>query len=147
MTEHHDEEYDEELDEEEYNEDFLDFDPYFSEDAKMEVSLNKSGVNFVGNAEGYLALARMFTFLAQTHMSVRMEDNPSPDVNTSYGYGPYHMTDYIRDAFIQNKQYLFNPGALHDVDPEYKKELFFWLSDQIGPNFWVKRDEELNDES
>lgn len=139
-NQHNDDVYEEE--EEEYDEDRLDFDPYFSHDAKLEVSLNKSGVNFVGNAEGYLALARMFTYLAQTHMSIRMEENPPPDVNTSYGYGPYHMKDFIRDAFIQNKQYLFNPGALQDIDPEYEKELFFWLSDQIGADFWVKNRED-----
>ncbi|MDL5376682.1 hypothetical protein ACNOIU_04670 [Exiguobacterium mexicanum] len=77
MTNQHD-------DEEEYDEDILEFDPRFSHEAKLEVNLNDSGVNFVGNAEGYLALARMFTFLAETHMSIRMEENPSPDINTSY---------------------------------------------------------------
>lgn len=132
----------------EYDEDILEFDPHFNHDAKMEVSLNEAGVNFVGNAEGYLALARMFTYLAQTHMSIRMEENPPPDVNTSYGYGPYHMKDFIRDMFIENKQYLFNLGALQDLDPEYEKELFFWLSDQIGPDFWAeKEEEESNSES
>lgn len=133
---YNDDEYDEE-----HDEDILEFDPHFDHDAKMEINLNESGVNFVGNAEGYLALARMFTFLAQTHMSIRMEENPPPDVNTSYGYGPYHMTDFIREDFIQNKQYIFNPGALHDVHPEEHQELFFWLSDQIGPDFWVSEDE------
>ncbi|OGX79989.1 MULTISPECIES: hypothetical protein [Exiguobacterium] len=135
-NQHSDDEY------EAYDEDRLEFDPYFSHEAKMEVSLNAAGVNFVGNAEGYLALARMFTFLAETHMSIRMEENPSPDINTSYGYGPYHMTDYIRDKFIQNKQYVFDPGALHDSHPEHEKELFFWLSDQIGPDFWVENRED-----
>ncbi len=105
---------------EEHDEDILAFDPHFDHDAKMEINLNEAGVNF----EGYLALARMFTFLAQAHMYVRMEETPSPEVNTSYGYGPYHMTDYIRDVFIQNKQYLFTPGVLQDVNPEYEKELF-----------------------
>lgn len=138
-TQHNDDEH-----EEKYDEDVLEFDPHFDQDAKMEVNLNESGVNFIGNAEGYLALARMFTFLAQTHMYIRMEENPSHDINTSYGYGPYHMTDYIRDAFIQNKQYLFTPGALQNVNPEYEKELFFWLSDQIGPDFWVEKDEEAS---
>lgn len=129
-------------DEDEYDEDILEFDPQFNHDAKMEIKLNEQGVNFVGNVEGYLALARMFTFLAQAHMYVRMEENPSPDVNTSYGYGPYHMKYFIRDAFIQNKQYLFTSDALQDVNPEYEQELFFWPSDQIGPDFWVEKDEE-----
>lgn len=75
-------------------------------------------------------------------MYVRMEENPSPDVNTSYGYGPYHMKYFIRDAFIQYKQYLFTSGALQNIDLEYEQELFFWLSDQIGPEFWVEKDED-----
>ena len=126
-----DDEYDEE-----HDEDILEFNPHFDHDAKTEINLNESGVNFVGNAEGYLALARMFTFLAQAHMSFRMEENPSPDVNTSYGYSPYHMAD-----FIQNKQYIFDSCVLRDVHPEEHQELFFWLSDQIGPDFWVSEDE------
>lgn len=135
-NQYNDDTYDEEQDE-----DILEFDPHFDHDAKMEINLTEAGVNFVGNAEGYLALARMFTFLAQAHMAVRMEENPPPDVNTSYGYGPYHMADFIREDFIQNKQYIFNPGALQDVHPEEHQELCFWLSDQIGPNFWVSEDE------
>ncbi len=27
------------------------------------------------------------------------------------------------------------------VHPEEHQELFFWLSDQIGPDFWVSEDE------
>nr|WP_240731310.1 hypothetical protein [Exiguobacterium mexicanum] len=132
-------------DEDEYDEDILEFDPHFDHDAKMEIKLNEQGVNFVGNVEGYLALARMFTFLAQAHLYVRMEENPSPDVNTSYGYGPYHMKYFIRDAFIQNKHYLFTSDALQNIDPEYEQELFFWLSDQIGPEFWVEKMKTSND--
>lgn len=112
------------------------FNPFFSEKARMEVNVNKHGVSFVGNLEGYLAMARFFNFLAEVHMSIR-EEIPGPETNTVYGYGPYHFSHYVTKEAIQESNYIFSPGPIKNLRPsEGTQDVLFWLSDKIGPEFW-----------
>lgn len=112
------------------------FNPYFSEKGKMEVNVNEHGVSFVGNLEGYLALARFFNYLAEVHMSIR-EESPTPETNTVYGYGPYQFSHYVTKKAIQQANYIFSPGPIKNLKPsEGSQDILFWLSDVIGPDFW-----------
>ncbi|OGX79256.1 MULTISPECIES: hypothetical protein [unclassified Exiguobacterium] len=133
-------EHEEEYDEEEYDS----FDPFFTEEAKLEVRVDNYGVNFVGNAEGYLALSRLFTYLSQISNDIRISEDTLPELNTVKGYGAYHFRDFIKEKRIKNKDYIFEAGPLKQNQPElHDQELLFWISDQIGSKFWL---EELSEE-
>lgn len=118
----------------------ISFDPYFSEKAKMEVKVDKHGVSFVGNAEGYLSLSRFFTYLAEVHLSIREEPHRS-ETNTVQGYGAYHFKDYVAEEKIQQGDYLFRPGPIRELETDnHEQDVLFWLSDVIGPEFWLEKE-------
>lgn len=118
------------------------FDPYFSEKAKMEIKVDKDGVSFVGNTEGYLSLSRFFTYLAEVHVSIR-EEPDSPETNTVQGYGAYHFKDYVAEQKIRQGDYVFRPGPIRDLaTKDHKQDVLFWLSDVIGPQFWLEKEDE-----
>jgi len=136
-----------EINEEFGEEEYESFDPFFTEDAKLEVRVDECGVNFVGNAEAYLALSRLFTHLAQISNDIRHSKDPLPELNTVKGYGAYHFRDFIREKRIQNEDYLFDAGPLKNNVPKFHdQELLFWISEQIGPAFWLEKSIENDDQ-
>ncbi|MGO1059207.1 hypothetical protein ACTL32_08780 [Planococcus sp. FY231025] len=124
---------------------YEDFDPHFSKNAKMEIKVNRDGVSFVGNAEGYLSLSRFFTYLAEVHTSIR-EESPQPEeTNTVRGYGAYHFRDYVTEEKIQQGDYIFRPGPISNLESEdHEQDVLFWLSDVTGPDFWLE-DEDVKE--
>lgn len=118
---------------------YEDFDPHFSKNAKMEIKVNRDGVSFVGNAEGYLSLSRFFTYLAEVHTSIR-EESPQPEeTNTVRGYGAYHFKDYVTEEKIQQGDYIFRSEPISNLESEdHEQDVLFWLSDVTGPDFWLE---------
>lgn len=136
--------YNEEEYEYEDEEEHESFDLFFTEDAKLEVRVDEYGVNFVGNDEGYLALSRLFTYLSQISNYARSIEDTDPESNTVKGDGAYHFRDFIKEKRIKNQDYIFEAGPLKQNQPEHHdQELLFWVSEQIGPKFWL---EDLNEE-
>lgn len=121
--------------------DFSNYNVFFSKDAKIEVNINNGGVSVVANAEGYLALARFFCLLSEIHMSIR-KDNNDPGVDTIYGYGAYHFTHYLSTSAIKHGNFLFSPGPLKSFKSNGNiQDVLFWVSDKIGPDFWLTETE------
>ncbi|QUH27331.1 hypothetical protein HZR23_12685 [Serpentinicella alkaliphila] len=105
------------------------------------MNVNREGVAFVANAEGYLALSRFFMYLSEIHMSIRKK-TIDLNVNTVHGYGAYHFSDYVTQYAIYNKNYIFSPGPIENLgDEDTIHDLLFFISDKIGPEFWKDTNE------
>lgn len=111
----------------------------FSDEAKLEINVNKCGVFIIGNVEGYLALARFCTFLAERHAEIRKEPSDE-DTNTVFGEGGYHLSMEVTAKAINESRYVFSVGPLKDLQPEDPEicvqDVIFHVSDRIGPGFW-----------
>lgn len=117
------------------------FNPYFSDTAKLEINVSEYGVSIVGNAEGYLALSRFCTYLADIHMLIRTKPLKT-DTNTVDGYGGYHFSHYVTKYAIANQNYIFSPGPIKNLaKKDSTQDVLFWISDKIGPEFWKNENE------
>ncbi|MBE0448895.1 MAG: HEAT repeat domain-containing protein [Actinobacteria bacterium] len=114
----------------------------FSERAKLEINVNEKGVFIIANVEGYLALARLCTNLAEIHALIRSEPRDE-DTDTIDGTGEYHLSMNITEKAIAEGRFIFSPGSIEPFDPEDPEldvpDVFFCVSDQIGAGFWKGR--------
>lgn len=104
----------------------------FKKRARLEINVNEYGVSFVANVEGYLALARFCTLLAETHAHLREE---APD----FQEGEYHLGDYVGDEAVREKRFIFSAGPLRQLashDPLVTQDILFHVSDAIGADYW-----------
>lgn len=106
----------------------------FSDTAKLQIDVSKYGVTILGNVEGYLALARFCTYMAEVHSEIRSED---PDFES----GEYHLAMYISAKAIRERRFIFSPGPLKSLQPDdCVQDIFFNVTDKIGPEYWETTD-------
>lgn len=102
----------------------------FSNKAKLEFNVSEYGVSVLGNAEGFLALARFCTFMAEVHSVIRAED---PEFES----GEYHLAHYVSAKAIREGRFVFSPGPIKPLQlGEETQDIFFNVSETIGPDYW-----------
>lgn len=115
----------------------------FSDKAKLEINVNKLGVYVVANAEGYLALARWCTQLAELHSGIRAEPQTEDTDTIDAPNQEYHLSMEITRDAITKGRYIFVSGAVEPYNPDNPEsdvpDVFFCVSDQIGEGFWKGR--------
>lgn len=109
----------------------------FSHRACLEFNVNEGGIAIVGNVEGYLALARVCTLMAELHADLREDKNRKPDRDTVTEWGEYHLHEYITAKAINERRFIFSPGPVQEKATDAcVPDVLFYLADQIGPAFW-----------
>ncbi len=115
----------------------------FSKDAKLEFNVNVGGVAVVGNAEGYLALARFCTQLAERSIELRRSE-PADASDTIRGEGEYHLAEYVAKKAISEGRFVFSPGPLAQYLPidefDTVQDVLFYVADNVGSKFWLSED-------
>ena len=106
------------------------------ESARLEVTVDSAGVNFVGNGAGYQALSDMFAHLAAWSSSAPVDETCEHPAH-------WHLEDFVPLEANVEGRFLLGFGPLVADASSFSEALgtrvTFYASGQIGTPFWMGR--------